>query len=324
MRNRNTPDRHFAERPSRQHTTPRGTTGKTFRETVRLALCLALLGQSLLPFAATSATAQTRAASKQSAGTTAAQSASANAPAETLRPVSVSVVNFKEVAAKEARAARTSRAGLVNTPSSVRLIHPPGTIDDSPAATATVGGEDAPAPAPSVQNDTTGDPLVPSPTPSTSYQGEFDEAVGGGPTGTFTIPPDTNGAVGLDKVFVNVNNNYVIQDKATGARLSVVSPAAFWASTGGSGFFDPQIQYDPYNNRWILAIASNAASATTSVEIALSQTSDPAGTYNMYRFIVGNATLNFADFPMLGYNQNFVAVAVNMFNTSNAFVEGRV
>ncbi|MCA1593882.1 MAG: lamin tail domain-containing protein, partial [Acidobacteria bacterium] len=41
-------------------------------------------------------------------------------------------------------------------------------------------------------------------------------------------------------------------------------------------------------------------------------------------FIVGNATLNFADFPMLGYNQNFVAVAVNMFNTSNAFVEGRV
>ena len=36
--------------------------------------------------------------------------------------------------------------------------------------------------------------------PFTNFQGAIDEAVGGGPSGTFTIPPDTMGAVGLDKV----------------------------------------------------------------------------------------------------------------------------
>ncbi|MGB8509661.1 MAG: hypothetical protein WCD76_14840, partial [Pyrinomonadaceae bacterium] len=318
MKNRNVPGRRSENR--------RSGVGGTLKETARFGLCLALLAQSLLAIGAGSAAAQ-----QMRAASSSAKGARANTPptqidgnkisAEPLTPASVTVVNFKELADKEAKAAR-AKATTRNKTSFGLALPVPGTVNDSPEGTtpATEGRETV-SPAP---NDTTGDPLVPSPTPSTSYQGEFDEAVGGGPTGSFTIPPDTNGAVGLDKVFVNVNNNYVIQDKATGARQSVVSPAAFWASTGGSGFFDPQIQYDPYNNRWILAIASNSNSATTSVEVALSQTSDPAGTYNMYRFIVGDATLNFADFPMLGYNQNFVAVAVNLFNSAGAFSQGRV
>lgn len=247
---------------------------------------------------------------KPIAPTTPQQSAGETSTA--INPVSVSVVNFRQLAEQEARRQTTT------APEVHEVMPIPGTIQDSAASPDSPKTNNNETPA----NDNIGGPLVPSPAPSTSYQGEFDEAVGGGPIGTFTIPPDTNGAVGLDKVFVNVNNNYVIQDKATGARLSVVSPAAFWASTGGSGFFDPQIQYDPYNNRWILAIASNSNSATTSVEVALSQTSDPAGTYNMFRFIVGDATLNFADFPMLGYNQNFVAVSVNMFTSAGAFSQG--
>ncbi len=301
----------------------------TLREVVRLTLCLALLlGQNFLLFpsnalsGATAAQAQT--VSKRGISTAPPQTATPPADVNTTRisPVSVTSVNFTDLAAKDALRARAAKGA--RTISTGQPMPVPGTINDSPAG-VTVGGEEEAAPAPRAQiNDETGGPLVPSPTPSTSYQGEFDEAKGGGATGSFTIPPDTNGAVGLNKVFVNVNNNYVIQDKATGARQSVVSVDTFWAPTGGTGFFDPQIQYDPYNNRWILAIASNSSSATTAVEVALSQTSDPAGAYTMYRFNVGSATLNFADFPMLGYNQNFVAVAANLFNTAGTFTEGRV
>src|SRR5205085_4677952 len=112
--------------------------------------------------------------------------------------------------------------------------------------------------APPAQNDTTGGPLVPSPSPSQSFLAQEDGPKLGGPSnGFFTIPPDTQGAVGLDKVFVNTNQNYRVQDKLTGAPLSTVSIDSFWATSGGGGFFDPRITFDPYNQRWILVADSN-------------------------------------------------------------------
>jgi hypothetical protein len=178
-----------------------------------------------------------------------------------------------------------------------------------------------------------GGPLVPSPGPSQNFQGAIDEAVGGGPSGTFTIPPDTMGAVGLDKVVTMVNNNMVIQDKATGAVLSLVGLTSFWTSTGATGVFDPRIQYDPYNNRWIVAAVSNGQTANSSVVVGVSNTPDPQGTFTLFRFIVGcapgspgcNAQGGWADFPMLGFNKNWIAVAWNQFTiNTGAFTDGRV
>jgi len=77
-------------------------------------------------------------------------------------------------------------------------------------------------------------PLIPSPVAVQNFQGESDEAKGGGPTGTFTTPPDTMGAVGINKVVSYVNNNIVVQDKITGAQLSLASLDSFWAGSGSS------------------------------------------------------------------------------------------
>ena len=191
-------------------------------------------------------------------------------------------------------------------------VHPPLTIDDSIFAP----GAPAPqfqAPAP---NDV-GGPLVPSPAPASSSLAQEDAVA----AGFFYIPPDTNGAVGLDKVFVNTNSNYRVQDKATGVALSTVPMSTFWASTGASNVFDPQIQFDPYNQRWIVACASNPQTASASILIGISSTSDPQGTFTLFRFIVGcaagaggcNANGEWADFPMLGFNKNWVAVTWNDF-----------
>ncbi len=320
-----------------------------------MTLALTLACQSLLLAVAPSAVAQKRTNSKSvsvelreadaptgAAAQAARQQKSAPAPApqakqagDAARPTSVRVkavrtarVNLKNLEALEARNAAVRR----KQPAFQQEIHSPGTIPEvggEGASQASAEGDVTPAPA--VEPQDTGGPLVPSPAPAQNFLAQEDGAKVG--TGTFTIPPDTMGAVGFDKVFVNVNNNYRVQNKATGAPLSTVSIDTFWTSTGATGVFDPRIQFDPYQNRWLLSAVSNAQTANSSVLVGVSDTSDPQGAYTLFRIVVGcapgaagcNAQGEWADFPMLGFNKNWIAVGWNQFtiNTS-AFVSGKM
>ncbi|HEX8499050.1 MAG TPA: hypothetical protein VF659_00565 [Pyrinomonadaceae bacterium] len=270
------------------------------------------------------ATRTGNAATRVGGGETPAQAGVAPTPPPAItstrvRPASSATVSFKQLAARQAAAARSGLSR--QPPARYRAVHPPLTIDDSARAVGrpAAGAPSAPAPLPL---DDAGAPLAPSPSPSTAYNALEDGPKVDGPfVGYFNIPPDTQGAVGLDKVFTNTNTNYRVHNKATGAPLSTVSSDAFWAASGGFGFFDPRVVYDPYNHRWILAIAADSQSANSSVVVAVSQTPDPQGAYNMYRFVVGCAggaancepDGEWADFPMLGFNKNWVAVSMNMF-----------
>jgi hypothetical protein len=164
---------------------------------------------------------------------------------------------------------------------------------------------------------------VPSPSPTASFLAHADSPRVG--TAISVVPPDTDGAVGLSKVMVTLNNNYVIEDKATGAVLSSVSMPTFWASSGSVSPFDPKTRYDPYNDRWIVSAVSEAGLSTSSILIGVSDTSDPSGTWHLYRVDVDAGDTLWADYPTLGFNKNFVAVHVNMFtNSGNAFSQGRL
>ena len=241
-----------------------------------------------------------------------------------IQPASVSVVNFKQLAEKEA--ANSARSASSNSAEELHSAPAPMSIQEVSEDNA-----NSPASADSAAPQDSGGPLVPSPAPSQSFLAQEDAAKVG--TGTFTIPPDTMGAVGLDKVFVNVNNNYRVQNKATGVALSTVSIDTFWAASGATGVFDPRVQYDSIQNRWLVSAVSNAQTANSSVLVGISNTSDPQGTYTLFRFIVGcapgaagcNAQGEWADFPMLGFNKNWIAVGWNQFtiNTS-AFVAGKM
>ena len=237
-----------------------------------------------------------------------------------IRPVSAATVDFRQLAAQQAKAARLAPRQFATT---LRTVHPPQTIREvAPRGEATAK---AGARSYSAQADA-GAPAESSPAPSQNFLAQEDGPKVG--TGSFTIPPDTVGAVGLDKVFTNTNSNYRVHNKATGAPLSTVSMESFWAPTGAINSFDPKIVYDPYNNRWILAAASNPETADASLLVGLSDTSDPQGTYHLYRFTVEGLTgvnTNWADFPMLGFNKNWVAVSANLFtNSFDFFVEARV
>ena len=165
------------------------------------------------------------------------------------------------------------------------------------------------SPAPASANRIT----VTSPSAVLNYEGATDEAQVG--SGFYSIPPDTYGAVGLDKVFTQLNNNYRILNKTTGAEISKVSIETFWDALGADGdnVFDPRVTYDPYNNRWIVAAASNGGSAASRILLGISQTHDPTGNYDLYSIDPDTGTTDWADFPMLGFNKNWVALAVNMF-----------
>lgn len=259
-----------------------------------------------------------------------------------IRPVAVATVNVGELAQAEKKRGPSA----IKSESEPLEIHAPMTIPepDVPLSSyeSTKPQVEIPQPADS------GGALIGSPAPASSFVAQLDEPKVG--TSTRTIPPDTTGAVGATRIFSTLNTNYRIQNKADGATLSTVSIDAFWAplnsATPGpspsptpapvAGVFDPRIQYDPYTGggRWIVAAVSNSRSASASVLVGISATSDPQGTFTLYRFVVGcaagavgcDASGEWADFPMLGFNKNWIAVGWNQFRTagSGSFVAGKI
>ena len=165
-------------------------------------------------------------------------------------------------------------------------------------------------------------PQAPSPSPAQDFAGLDD--IADLSTGFRSIPPDTDGAVGLTKVMSGLNNNYRIFTKATGAVVSTVGLDTFWTGVGGSGFFDPKTIYDPVNDRWLVVMMSDAETASSSIEIGVSQTSDPSGSYYLFRFDADATNLNWADFPSIGFNKDYVAININMFtNSGGAYVSSK-
>ena len=158
--------------------------------------------------------------------------------------------------------------------------------------------------------------LEPSPAPAASF-----EALGDTDT---SIPPDTQGAVGLSHLMVALNTQVRIQNKS-GTALSTVTLNSFWSGTGATGVFDPKLAYDPFNNRWIFAAVSNAQTAASSVLIGVTQTNDPTGTWNLYRVDADGNNVNWADYPGLGFTKDWVVVSVNMFsNAGNSFQGSKI
>ncbi|MCZ6731700.1 MAG: hypothetical protein O7B27_03975 [Gammaproteobacteria bacterium] len=148
-----------------------------------------------------------------------------------------------------------------------------------------------------------------SPAPSSSFS-----ALGDNNT---SIPPDTHGAVGPNHLMVTLNTQVRIQDR-TGVALSTVSLDTFWASLSMPPMpppvvFDPKVLYDPVANRWMFTAIADARSPASSVLIGVSQTSDPTGTWNLYRIDADAGDTLWADYPSMGFNKDWIVVQVNMF-----------
>src|SRR5438105_6964924 len=122
------------------------------------------------------------------------------------------------------------------------------------------------------------------------------------------IPPDPNIAVGKTDpstgagYIVQMVNSQIAVFNKSGTLLS--GPTALnslWTGLGGacatSNAGDPIVQYDAAADRWLVSELGNAGNGPYSECIAVSQTNDPRGAYNLYSYDFGTS-LN--DYPKIG------------------------
>ena len=155
------------------------------------------------------------------------------------------------------------------------------------------------------------EPLGPSPVTSSSFLGV---------SATGWYPPDSQGVAGPNHLMVAVNGGLVIQTKSGTNVGSVRSLVSFFGPvTNGSGdVFDPRLQYDPLGNRWIVIAVADRKSAASAILVAVSQTNDPTGNWNLTRIDADPIDQSWADYPMLGFNKDWIVISANMFPNPNS------
>jgi hypothetical protein len=111
-------------------------------------------------------------------------------------------------------------------------------------------------------------------------------------------PPDPNGAVGPNHVVTMSNLHFQIFNKSGTSLFGPAANNTLWSGFGGGcqnqNAGDPVVIYDQLADRWLLTqFTSNAPYLEC---VALSQTSDPTGSYYRWSIATGNGN-NFPDYP---------------------------
>jgi hypothetical protein len=153
---------------------------------------------------------------------------------------------------------------------------------------------------------------------------------------TSGFPPDTMGTAGPTQFIIALNGRIRSFNKATGIVDGAIDTDSdvFFNSvmTPGPNFTtDPHIRYDRTSGRWFITMvdAPNNGTQANRVLIAVSDSADITSTtvWTFFQFRhdqVGTTpnldTGNFADFPTLGIDANALYIGVNVFGTTDNFV----
>ncbi len=145
------------------------------------------------------------------------------------------------------------------------------------------------------------------------------------------IPPDPNIAVGKNNsqgigyIVQMVNSELAIFDKSGNLVTGPVSLSSLWQPLGGpcagSNAGDPVVQYDAAADRWLVSQLGSTNGPSYSECIAVSQSSDPRGAYNLYSYSFGG---NLNDYPKFGVwptatNSAYLA-SYNLFTNGQTFI----
>ena len=161
----------------------------------------------------------------------------------------------------------------------------------------------------------------------TSFDGIGQGALGFTPN---AAPPDTNGAVGATQFVQWVNESFAVFSKAGALLAGPTAGNTLFSALGAThpcavhNDGDPIAQYDKAANRWVLTQFSVTSGPTQGFWqcVAVSQTSDATGAYNVYAFNYG--TVQFNDYPKLGVWNNSYLVTYNIFNNGNTFAGSKL
>ena len=135
----------------------------------------------------------------------------------------------------------------------------------------------------------------------------LDGVPGGSPNPCGCSPPDPNNAVGPNHVFEMVNLAGIIYLKNGTVAKSTFSLSAFFKLSGSIS--DPEVLYDAISGRWFASIIDVS---NDNVQIAVSTSSDPTSTFNLYSVSAGT---NVPDQPFIGTSEDKFAVSANDFDS---------
>lgn len=139
------------------------------------------------------------------------------------------------------------------------------------------------------------------------------------------IPPDCVSAAGPSHVLVGVNSEFRIYTK-TGSMQRRYQFNTFFSTvlpnSAAVKVFDPRMIWDHYSKRYVIIVAATQSSPQKSwCCIAVSKTTDPMGSWWVYALDASkdgsNATTNWMDYPMLGFDPQALYIGMNQFKGSS-------
>ncbi len=157
----------------------------------------------------------------------------------------------------------------------------------------------------------------------------FDE--NGSLNGTYFIPPDPIGVAGPDHLVAVTNCSIEWFTKAGFTEKSEALSTFFSSLTPLTKTFDPKVIYDQYSGRFVVItlektdVASGAASNTSRILVAVSDDSNPNGTWYFHSIaskITISATDYWADYPGLAIDDEAIYITNNLFTFGSGFFGG--
>jgi hypothetical protein len=118
-------------------------------------------------------------------------------------------------------------------------------------------------------------------------------------------PPDPTGDIGEEFYIQSINGTFFrIYDKEGNAVTGPINMNTLWTPLGFTGLGDPIVLYDQAAQRWFITEFSTAGN---NMLVAVSETSDPQGSYFAYNFTAPQ----FPDYPKYGIWNNAYVITTN-------------
>lgn len=145
-----------------------------------------------------------------------------------------------------------------------------------------------------------------------------------------SYPPDCDFAVGsLNSVVLSHNSQFAVYDKAGDLQAGPYSfgTVVGSATTYTGNFFDPRVEFDPWERRWVALILRKNETVTdkATVHLLVSENENPTGNWYVRTYDSSTGTNNdlaWSDFYDLGIGRNSVYMSGNQFRWSNGNYSG--
>ncbi|MEI7483563.1 MAG: T9SS type A sorting domain-containing protein [Ignavibacteriota bacterium] len=155
-----------------------------------------------------------------------------------------------------------------------------------------------------------------------------------GPNKNGWQPADADIATGMLHVMVVTNEQFHIYGRNNSLPLITSNTLQSFFGRPGKNVFDPKVVYDPWRNRWVM-LAFERDGLFAYYWLAVSQTSDPTGSWWTYQFNAhidaSTTTTNWADYPGLGItsydspsDSTSIIITSNQYNQADAFQYAKI